>query len=377
MESCVTMRELAVSLADNAAEVRAWNNAAFLHERLGDNRASIECAERAEALASPHTDEGRGERVRALHLKGWAYYRIGDAPTVLALAGQTLDICTSGENPRGIATSYKLLGVGHLQLGHYPESDGFFERGEKLFRELGDARNAAAMLSNRGECARARGDFQTAVEFYDRALSIARQIGNRESELIYLGNLSAARLGLEQFAQSESDLRGIIAQTLTPNSCVLSEVYSFLGEACLGQGKRAEAIGAAHKALELARGSESSLALGTAWRLMGRIGAGIPPLPGGAGGDTAFAERNNLNPALCFDESVRVFKQIDAQGEQARSLRDWGVYETKRGRSNDGITKLRAALAIFRKQEAAFEVVVTEKLLAAHAGSREEPAESV
>ncbi len=369
MESCVAMRQLARSLADGAAEVRAWNNIAFLHERLGDNRASIECAERAEALASPDTGDGRGERVRALHLKGWAYYRIGDAPAVLALADQTLAICTREENRRGIATSYKLLGVGHLQLGHYPEADEYFERGERLFRELGDARNAAAMLSNRGECARARGDCRTAVEFYDRALTIARQIGSRESELIYLGNVSAARLGLEEFARAEADLRNVIAQTLTPNTCVLSEVYSFLGEACLGQGKRVEAIGAANKALELARGSESSLALGTAWRMLGRIGAGSPAVPAGAGGDTAFIERNNLNPALCFDESVRVFKQINSQGEQARSLRDWGIYEIKRGKAADGINKLRAALAIFQEQEAAFEVAATEKLLPMDAGA--------
>jgi tetratricopeptide (TPR) repeat protein len=86
-----------------------------------------------------------------------------------------------------------------------------------LCQELGDRRNAAAMWSNRGESARLRGDCASAKDLYQKALGIAREIGHRESEIIYLSNLAGARLGLRQFEQAETDLREVIALAATPN----------------------------------------------------------------------------------------------------------------------------------------------------------------
>jgi class 3 adenylate cyclase/tetratricopeptide (TPR) repeat protein len=373
LESCANMRQVAQRLADASAEVRAWNGMAFLHERLGDNRASIECAEQAEKLASPSSEAGRAERVRALHFKGWAFYRLGDSHAVMTLGEQTLGLCTADGNRRGIATSFKLLGVAHLQLGNFAEADNFFEQGRVLFQELGDPRNAAAMLSNRGESARARGDFETAAEWYDEALSIVRQIGNRESELIYLSNLSGARLGLKQFARAEKDLRHVIAQTLTPTSCTLSEVYTFLSEACLGQGKHGEATIAARKALDLAQESESSLSLGGAWRALGNVGASRPQFRNQPGSGSIDTEAPMFDPPHCFAESQRVFRAINAEGEEARTLREWAAYELAQGQRDRALTRLEEAQAIFRRLGAEFEVVNTETLLRAARGVVEAP----
>jgi predicted ATPase/class 3 adenylate cyclase len=356
LESCAAMLQLAQLLADTAAEARAWNGMAFLHERRGDNRASIQCAERAEALASSASDDGRAEKIRALHFKGWAFYRLGNAPEVLALGHQTLKLCTDYGNRRGVATSFKLLGVAHLQLGHFADADNFFRQGRELSEKLGDLRTSAAMWSNLGESARARGDFQTAVELYGQALALARQIGHRESELIYLSNLSGARLGLGQFAQAETDLRGIITQTLTPNTCTLAETYTFLSEACLGQKNFPEAIAAARKALDLARQSESSLDLGGAWRALGRAGAASPKSP------VPAADA----PAHCFAESLRIFRQMNAQGEQARTLHHWGAFELSQAQSDRGLSMLHEAQKIFLEHGALFEAGITANLLAQH-----------
>src|ERR1035438_9127358 len=131
------------------------------------------------------------------------------------------------------------------------------------------------MWSNRGETARACGDYASAVELYEKALTIVQQIGHRESEFIYLNNLSGARLGIQQYERAESDLRKVISDTSAPNSCVLAETFTFLSEACLGQGKLSEAIKTAQKAIDLAQESESPLNLGGAWRVMGRISAKV------------------------------------------------------------------------------------------------------
>jgi class 3 adenylate cyclase/tetratricopeptide (TPR) repeat protein len=340
----VSMRQLAEDTADLLSQARAWNGLAFLHERQGDNRASVAGAERAEHLARQGGESvaARRERIRALHLKGWAFYRLGDAAMVLALAAETLQLCTELGNRRGGATSLKLHGVGHLLLGHYVEADGFFKQGLALCRELGDWRNAAAMLNNLGETARLRGDSQVAAPLYQEALALAREIDSRESELIYLTNLSGALVGLRQFDRAEAGLRQVIALTATPNSCAISETYCLLAEACLGQEKRQEALTSAKRALALAKESGSHLDMGGAWRTLGRAATDL-----GRNSGAPASEPAGLNPRACFEESLRVFQQIDAQGEQARTLRAWAEYEMRQGRAEAGQKMWAEARNIF------------------------------
>src|SRR5882672_2838369 len=164
------MRELAETTGDLVIQARAWNGLAFSHERRGDNRAAIACAARAESLAqqADGSEAARREQIRALHFKGWALYRLGDAPAVLSLAARTSELCAQFGDRHGMATSLKLHGVAHLQLGHYAEADGYFEQGRTLSQELGDRRTAAAMWSNLGESARLRGNYRLAAELYEK-----------------------------------------------------------------------------------------------------------------------------------------------------------------------------------------------------------------
>src|SRR5262249_8159087 len=147
------------------------------------------------------------------------------------------------------------------------------------------------------------------AKLYQQAIEVARQIGSRESENIYLTNLGAARLGLAQYAQAEADLRQVLEQTASPKSCALTETYSFLSMACLGQGKRAEALRNAQRALALAQESENYLDVGLAWRTLGSAVAACD--------STAASESGQPLPApeSCFTASLSVLQQIRCEGE--------------------------------------------------------------
>jgi tetratricopeptide (TPR) repeat protein len=220
--------------------------------------------------------------------------------------------------------SFKLYGVGHLQLGHYREAENYFEKGLALCTEMGDRRNAAAMFSNLGESARLRGDYVAAVELYQKALKLAVEIGHRSSEFIYLSNLAGARLGLGQYEQAEAELRQAINLNTGPRSCSLSETYAFLADACLGQGKLLEAKQAAEHAVKLGREMEIHLDEGSAWRALGRAAAALR-----ASGDPKPPDLPE--PADCFAQSLEVFQKIAAEGEQARTLRAWSLYLRQQG----------------------------------------------
>jgi len=351
LEVCSRLQSLAQGQGDVLREARAWVASAFLQERLGKNRASIECADRAEALARTAGAAGQPELLRALHLKGWACYRLGDAPAVLELADQTRTLCRESGNRPGLATTCKLYGVAHLQLGHYDDADKFFHQGLTLCEQSGDRRNAAAMFSNLGESARSRGDFQAAAELYQKALAMARQIGHRESEIIYLTNLGAARLGLGQLEQAEAEVRHAIALA-GPKFCALPESYSLLSQACLGQDKLAEALEAGRHALTLAQEAENDLSIGLAWRALGMVAAALGATSGPAHNG---APAGGLDPRACFAESLRVLNAIHAEGEQAYTLRAWADFELHHGSAEEGRRKCEAARSLFLRIGATVE----------------------
>jgi tetratricopeptide (TPR) repeat protein len=231
----------------------------------------------------------------------------------------------------------------------------------------------AAMWSNRGETARASGDYERAVGLYEKALTIARQIGNRDSEFIYLTNLSGARLGIQQFEQAEIGLQQVISQTSAPNSSVLPEAYTYLSEACLGQGRLFEAIKMAQKAVNLAQESESPLYLGEAWRAMGRIGAAVSKHRYQTTCTAAVTDLTTTDPVHCFAESVRVFQRVKAAGEKARTLRAWAEHELQQGDRVAARKKLLEARNTFHHLGAVHEVTITDELLRVHGGKDKTP----
>jgi tetratricopeptide (TPR) repeat protein len=225
------------------------------------------------------------------------------------------------------------------------------------------------MYNNLGESARARGDYPAAAKLYEQALALARQIGNRDSETIYLGNLCGARLGLSQFKEVEDDIRQAIDMAPAANSCALADTYTLLSEACLGQQKHQDALTAALKSLALARESENDLFLGSAWRALGQVAATMET--GVAAGTLPIKVPSRtgiglepLNGETCFSESLRIFQKINAQGEQARTLRAWGDFQWQKKWPDEARKKLYEACEIFRLLGAASETARTEALIA-------------
>lgn len=54
-------------------------------------------------------------------------------------------------------------------------------------------------------------------------------------------------------------------------------------------------------------------------------------------------------PASCFRESLRVFTEMKAEAEQARTLRAWSKFELEQGRKAEGIQKEVQAKGIFTR----------------------------
>jgi serine/threonine protein kinase/tetratricopeptide (TPR) repeat protein len=342
-EAYTRMREAAEAAGDDVAEARAWNGLTAVQEYQGDNRAALGSARRAEELARRAGDaEGaRDELALALNRQGLASHRLGDASAVERLGGQILALSEEmSEGSRAArANGLKLLGVAHEVSGRFAEAHECFEQSLALLKELGDRRNLGFMLNNLGVIAHLGADYREAVRRYTEALEIFREIGERTWELPTLGNLAGAQIGLDDYVAAESNLRQALALVGPAGHFALSMIYCYLAESFWGQGKNEEALPTALRALELGQKTENQDYIANAWRTLGLVAA--------RAGGTILVDGGTRTADECFAESLRVYTEMGAAAERARTLRDWARHELSCGDAVRGASMWREARAVF------------------------------
>jgi predicted ATPase/class 3 adenylate cyclase len=341
---------------DAEAAARAWNGLAFVYERQGANRASIEAATQSIDLVRDAGENAPAQTLlaRALFLKGWAYYRLGDAAEVLAWGEQALALSSKLEIGNEKVNSLKLIACGHLLLGRHQQASRFFEEALELAQTLNDRRNVGAMWSNLGETARMRGDYRAAIGYYEKAIGVAREIGSVESELLYLSNLGGARTGLgtvNDHTLAEANLQEVIDRNI-PHAFLFAETYRFLAEARLGQGKVESALAAAEKALAFAERTENQDHLAAAWRVLGEIAAKFERPNSLQNQSTAMRH----DPVECFTRALKIFETMGSSAERARTLRVWAECEQARGHAVVRDKLWREARDIFQQLDMPLEV---------------------
>lgn len=352
LEAYAAMLAVAEADKENVAQARAWNGLALVQGNQGDNHAMLESAKRAEAIArtADGSVQATTELASALIRQSWSFHRLGDAAAMMALGEQALSLSTElGEGARRErARSLQSLGVAYQMLGRFEQASSYIEQALALFRELGDRRLVANMLNSLGETTRLRGDYLVAFNRYREALTIAQEIGDRAEQMAYLGNLGAARTGMGDHKAAEADLHRVIQMAGAAGYFGLSENYRFLAEAFLGQGKVAEALGAAKRALELGEEKDNQEHIGGAWRVLGVVGMHtLKPITIG---------EQTYDAAACFARSLQVFTEMGAEAERARSLREWSCYERKSGDRKLGSAMWQEAYDCFSRLGMKLEV---------------------
>ena len=81
------------------------------------------------------------------------------------------------------------LGLAYATLGQVEKAIGFYEQALGIDREIGDRRGEGNALGNLGLAYAALGQVEKAIGFYEQHLAIVREIGDRRGEGTALGNL--------------------------------------------------------------------------------------------------------------------------------------------------------------------------------------------
>ena len=89
------------------------------------------------------------------------------------------------------------VGVAYADLGEVEKAIGYYEQALVISREIGDRRGEGNRLGNLGNAYARLGEVEKAIGYHEQALVISREIGDRRGEGSVLGNLGIAyaRLG--------------------------------------------------------------------------------------------------------------------------------------------------------------------------------------
>lgn len=336
-------------------QARALSRLATVQDRQGQPANALETARTAVKLAEEAGDEGRTELITALLSQASACISMGHLETGFNLCTRAHATAIAIENREQIVYALNLIGVVHSTGGHYAEAMQVFNEAMWIAREMGDVRRECILSNNLGELGRRRGEYRKALALFQHAAETARSIAYRSGELVALNNIGVIRVYLGDYGTAEQHLRSLIPRLEKINHReLLAEAYCYLAEALDGQARYSEALYYALQALASARQADSTLGTGVAWRTLGRIAFHM--------GAPIRVDGKVILPIDCFKESLRLFTEGRMEGEQAQTLRTWAHYEIIGGDFSKGEKMWYQARAAFTKTGADAEVQRMERL---------------
>jgi tetratricopeptide (TPR) repeat protein len=102
------------------------------------------------------------------------------------------------------------VGLAYAALGQVEQAIGYYEQALAIVREIGDRHGEGAVLGNLGAAYYRLGQVEQAIGYYEQRLVIARETGDRRGEGNALGSLGLAYAALGQVEQAI----GLLEQTL-------------------------------------------------------------------------------------------------------------------------------------------------------------------
>ncbi len=280
---------------------------------------------------------------------------------------------------RTAARAHALNGAGNLAYhqGDSPAARAFFEEALAIRQEIGDRRGVAGILNNLANVVSAQGDMETAQMLCEQALVINRELGVRTMEAVNLYNLGkiASEQGDHAAAQTLHE-QGLAVNRALGNRAW--EAYDLLGmgTAAWRQGDCAAARTLCQQSLALFRefGNKKGIAQALYGLGMTACREGDPD----KSARSAFAESLTLYRELGDKRGIAsvlegMAELAHAEGNAERAARLWGAAESLREAL--GAPMPPCNRAAYERHVAAARAALGERFAAAWAQGRALPLE--
>ncbi|MEA5497567.1 tetratricopeptide repeat protein [Limnoraphis robusta Tam1] len=216
------------------------------------------------------------------------------------------------------------LGIQQFNISQFREALQSFQQALDIYREIGNRQGEANSLNNLGNAYNSLGQYQKAIEFHQQSLTIAREIGvseaptkeARNGEARSLGNLGSVYFRLEQYHQKGIEFHQqslAIKREIGVSEVPTKEAHSGEGSSLGGLGNAYHSLGQYQKAIEF---HQQSLTI--AREIGDRRGEGSSL--GGLG--NAYHSLGQYHQAIEFyQQSLTIFREIGVSESPTKEVR--------------------------------------------------------
>jgi tetratricopeptide (TPR) repeat protein len=271
--------------------------------RYRGNYYELEEAERRmafeaiETLATPFSYQDKGDLLRRKRINEYLLEKVRDK-----------------EEKANILTE---LGRIFYHLGEINKALKYFEKALKLNEELGNKEGIATNLGNIGTVYRIRGELDNALEYYGKALKLNEELGIKEGMAIGLGNIgNVYQIKGELDKALEYYGKALKLNEELGNKEGIAANLGNLGNVYRIKGELDKALEYFRKALKLNEelGRKEGMAIG-----LGNMG-------------NVYRIKGELDKALeYYEKALKKFKDIGNRIETARTLMNLGNVFTQKG----------------------------------------------
>lgn len=226
------------------------------------------------------------------------------------------------------------VGYGYRQLGQYEKALEFYDRALGIARRSQDDSVIASLLNNMAGVYRSRGDFAKALAFYEQSLETLTKSGDQRRIALTTSNIGAVynALGQDAKALSYYEQALTIARQIADRS---SESIYLSNMAIIhdNQGEYAKALALYTQALSIHRELKDTRAEGTTLSNMGVI----------------FDRQGEFSKALDnYRQSLEIARSTGDRTAEATILSNIGQVFSRTQRYGDAQTAMQQALSIYR-----------------------------
>jgi class 3 adenylate cyclase/tetratricopeptide (TPR) repeat protein len=254
-----------------------------------------------------------GDQVSQTHALQRAFLSLEDARSALALGLDDLDRRYAHDDRRLRALKLNMLGAVYQMVGCHGAADPYMSSTMSLLQEPDHVHEQ---------------NLEEAITFFQSALQTAVETANLGGQMLCMTRLGQVQLLLGDSDAAVRELGTALDLASSVDWYGISETYSLLAEAQLGEGQLEAAQASGLQALRWAEAVDDHQFCGRAWLALGIIAAN-PEINLEIDGETYDAD-------TCFDKSVDYFRSTGARAERGRALLIWGDYQIKYGDRKQG-----------------------------------------
>jgi serine/threonine protein kinase/predicted ATPase len=344
------MLESAKSLDDNLLKAEGYCFLSVFQFESGEVRASLKSATSAVEFArkAGETDKAKFLLILSIFRQSRANVGLGKFEEAITLAEEALQIAEKmGEKAaaeKGLC--YHAISISNLLLGNFERAEIYAQRELTEVRSIRNLRNIANALNSLGEIKRLQGNPAEAIPYYEEAVSIMQELGNKSGEMTIQSGLGGALIALGKYTMAEKLLRSIVEKAESAGHFIFEEVSRFLAEALYFQDKYTEAKDFALKSLAFAENTGFQEGIGIAWRILGKIAA--------QENNQIIIGENRFNAAECFEKSLQIFNESNREAEKAKTLIEFSRSNRRNEKFEKADAMMNEAKEIFSKLKMTF-----------------------